>query len=81
MKLSRGRANVRVRLADLRQKLAELAQKENINVFFPRPEFCTDNGAMIAYAGCLRLMAGQTEPLEIIARARWPMEELASLED
>ena len=53
--------------------------KEAGELFYPRVEFCTDNGAMIAYAGCLRLMAGQTESLEINARARWPMEELTAL--
>jgi N6-L-threonylcarbamoyladenine synthase len=46
-------------------------------VFYPRHEFCTDNGAMIAYVGYLRLAAGQLEPPVINARARWPLKELA----
>ena len=53
--------------------------REGGEVFYPRIEFCTDNGAMIAFAGCLRLLAGQTEPLVINARARWPLAELAPI--
>ena len=39
----------------LRESLGTLAENENVEVFYPRPEFCTDNGAMIAYAGYFRL--------------------------
>lgn len=46
-------------------------------VYFPRAEFCTDNGAMIAYAGYLRLKAGETQSLNFQARPRWPLDELA----
>jgi len=60
----------------LRQRLVELAQAHAAQLYYPRPEFCTDNGAMIAYAGCLRLQAGQTEPLAIQAKARWSLESL-----
>lgn len=63
----------------LRSALGEMMQKEGGELFYPRIEFCTDNGAMIAYAGCLRLMAGQHESLEISARARWPMNELSAV--
>jgi N6-L-threonylcarbamoyladenine synthase len=63
----------------LRQQLRLLAKKHRFGVSFPRLEFCTDNGAMIAFAGCLRLQAGQSQPLDIDARARWPMEELRPL--
>ncbi|HLF65990.1 MAG TPA: tRNA (adenosine(37)-N6)-threonylcarbamoyltransferase complex transferase subunit TsaD, partial [Gammaproteobacteria bacterium] len=45
-------------------------------VFFPRLEFCTDNGAMIAYAGYQRLMANQREPLAVEIRSRWPLDGL-----
>ncbi|VAW75486.1 N(6)-L-threonylcarbamoyladenine synthase [hydrothermal vent metagenome] len=45
-------------------------------VYFPRMEFCTDNGAMIAYAGCLRLMSGHTEKPVIYGKPRWTIEEL-----
>ena len=61
----------------LRAGLRSLTDRERVQVFFPRPEFCTDNGAMIAHAGCLRLLAGATEPLVIRARARWPLDSLS----
>ena len=60
----------------LRSSLKELLARLGGDVFFPRHEFCTDNGAMIAYAGCLRLMAGQRENLEINLHARWGLEAL-----
>jgi len=60
----------------LRERLQRLSDKLGVRVYFPRPEFSTDNGAMIAYAGCLRLAAGQHEPLAFGARARWRIEEL-----
>lgn len=60
----------------LREALSELMQSIGGEVFYPAFEFCTDNGAMIAYAGCQRLLAGQTSPLEIKVRPRWPLEEL-----
>ena len=60
----------------LRSKLAEMAEQENIDVFFPRPEFCTDNGAMIAYVGCLRLLAGESEGIAVAIRPRWKISEL-----
>lgn len=63
----------------IRRQLESMCQTENAQIYFPRPEFCTDNGAMIAYAGCQRLQAGQTQDLTIFARPRWPMEELLSL--
>jgi len=63
----------------LRQRLHQLAKKHRFSISFPRLEFCTDNGAMIAFAGCLRLQAGQSQPLDIDARARWPMEDLLPL--
>jgi N6-L-threonylcarbamoyladenine synthase len=60
----------------MREKLARLGQEKGYRVYFPRLEFCGDNGAMIAYAGCQRLLAGQAEPPEIQARPRWPLSEL-----
>jgi N6-L-threonylcarbamoyladenine synthase len=62
----------------LRYKLAEMAAEENIKVFFPRPEFCTDNGAMIAYVGCLRLQAGESEDIAVTVKPRWKISELKS---
>ncbi len=64
---------------EIRAHLLAMCRKEKAAIYFPRPEFCTDNGAMIAYAGCQRLLAGQTQSLEIFARPRWPMEELLKL--
>jgi len=63
----------------IRARLLEMAEANAAEVFFPRPEFCTDNGAMIAYAGCQRLLAGQTQNLEIFARPRWPIDELITI--
>lgn len=60
----------------LRTGLAQMADDMGVAVYYPRPIFCTDNGAMIAYAGTLRLAAGQFEPLAFGARPRWPMNEL-----
>lgn len=60
----------------LRQSLENMVQKQGARVFYARPEFCTDNGAMIAYAGTRRLLAGQAEGLAIAARPRWPLAEL-----
>ncbi len=63
----------------IRADLLKMTKKENAQLFFPRLEFCTDNGAMIAYAGCQRLLAGQQENLEINAKPRWPIDSLKSI--
>ena len=60
-------ANIR-----LRQRLADVALAAGAELFFPRAEFCTDNGAMIALAGCLRLAAGMRGP-PMGARANWDL--------
>jgi tRNA N6-adenosine threonylcarbamoyltransferase len=60
----------------LRAAMDEMMGSEGGDVYYPQPQLCTDNGAMIAYAGCRRLLAGQREPLVIGARARWPMTDL-----
>ena len=60
----------------LRHELEAMVTKEKGNLRYARPEFCTDNGAMIAFAGCQRLLAGQQEALEVAPQPRWPMEEL-----
>jgi N6-L-threonylcarbamoyladenine synthase len=63
----------------LRERLLTLARESGGEVYFPRMEFCTDNGAMIAYAGYLRLKSGQREPLSFTAQARWKMDELPKI--
>lgn len=64
----------------LRAKLKAMTEKLGGNVFYPRPELCTDNGAMIAFAGAQRLMAGETAELAVSTVPRWPMTELAPVE-
>jgi N6-L-threonylcarbamoyladenine synthase len=63
----------------LRERLSEALNKVGGEVFYARHEFCTDNGAMIAYAGCQRLVAGQREELAILAKPRWPIDTLPTL--
>jgi len=65
----------------LRARLAELMHQERGQVHYPRPEFCTDNGAMIAYAGYRRLQAGQAQGLSVHAVPRWSLEEVPPVED
>lgn len=60
----------------LRAKLKEMMEKRRGEVFYARPEFCTDNGAMIAYAGMIRLKAGTAAELSVTVRPRWPLAEL-----
>jgi len=62
--------------ASLRARLNDMSQRLGVRVYFPRPEFSTDNGAMIAYAGWLRLRAGQPATPGFGVRARWDIEEL-----
>ncbi len=63
----------------LRAELSDMVAKAQGELFYPAIEFCTDNGAMIALAGCLRLQAGQSQSLEINARARWSMQDLPAI--
>lgn len=60
----------------LRAALAGMTDRAGATISYPRPELCTDNGAMIAYAGCCRLVHGACEPLRFGARARWALGEL-----
>ena len=57
----------------LRADLQKAVEARGGQLFLPRLEFCTDNGAMIAYAGCLRLQMGQRAGLEVNVRPRWDM--------
>lgn len=61
----------------LRHALSQLAKTLGITLFYPKIEFCTDNGAMIAYAGYLRLMQNQKDALGFNVRPRWPLSELS----
>lgn len=64
----------------LRERLEGRLATIGAAVYYPRPAYCTDNGAMIAYAGCCRLLAGQSETLAVQIKPRWPMNELPGLE-
>ena len=64
----------------LREQLTEFMQSVGGKVYFPRPEFCTDNGAMIAFAGAQRLLAGERQDLAVITKPRWPLAELSALD-
>ncbi|MDP3562377.1 MAG: tRNA (adenosine(37)-N6)-threonylcarbamoyltransferase complex transferase subunit TsaD [Legionellaceae bacterium] len=60
----------------LRSRLLDMMTSLNGNVYFPRLEYCTDNGAMIAYTGCMHLLKGnQDNTLAIDVKARWPLSD------
>jgi N6-L-threonylcarbamoyladenine synthase len=61
----------------LRASMDAALGREGVRVFYPRPAFCTDNGAMIAFAGWYRLQGGQAESLSFAPRARWDMAGLS----
>ena len=69
----------------LREQLGTASARERLRVHFPEPALCSDNGAMIAFAGALRLQAGAAPSAGVGAaidgfrvRPRWPMEELGA---
>lgn len=63
----------------LRERLREMTAESGREVFYPRPEFCTDNGAMIAFAGTLRLQAGERQGLDFSVRPRWRLTDLVPI--
>ncbi len=64
----------------LRERLQHLTAELGGQVFYPRLEFCTDNGAMIAYAGWRRLKAGQRDESVIEVMPRWPLDTLSAVQ-
>ena len=60
----------------LRHALHEMCKKQQAELYFPRLEFCTDNGAMIAYVGCQRLLAGESDDLSVSVQPRWALGEV-----
>jgi N6-L-threonylcarbamoyladenine synthase len=60
----------------IRKILHRLAFEIGITLVAPPPALCTDNGAMIAWAGAERLALGLTDPLDFAPRARWPLEKV-----
>ncbi|MEG2940218.1 MAG: tRNA (adenosine(37)-N6)-threonylcarbamoyltransferase complex transferase subunit TsaD [Thermomonas sp.] len=63
----------------LRAKLTDMCGKRGGRACFPRPALCTDNGAMIAFAGALRLQAGQREDAAVHVTPRWDMATLPTV--
>ena len=63
----------------LRAKLQQMAARRGGRACFPRPSLCTDNGAMIAFAGALRLEAGQHNPPQVQVTPRWDMATLPAV--
>lgn len=63
----------------LRTQLEAALTKIQAGVFYARHEFCTDNGAMIAYAGCQRLLVGEHDNLAVKVTPRWSLEELTAV--
>lgn len=61
----------------IRAALADLAARRDMDFSAPPLALCTDNAAMIAWAGCERLPLGQSDPLDFAARPRWPLDPTA----
>lgn len=64
----------------IRKVLTRLAFEVGATLVVPPPDLCTDNGAMIAWAGCERLALGLIDSLDVAPRARWPLDEVAAAE-
>jgi len=63
----------------LRELMAEMVAKQKAELFYPRLKFCTDNGAMIAYVGALRLNGGErSDSIEV--QPRMTLSDLSKIE-
>jgi len=62
----------------LRHALQQMCEKQRAQIYFPRQIFCTDNGAMIAYVGCQRLLRGEQESLSVEVMPRWSLSSLVT---
>ncbi|MBN2060977.1 MAG: tRNA (adenosine(37)-N6)-threonylcarbamoyltransferase complex transferase subunit TsaD [Deltaproteobacteria bacterium] len=63
----------------LREKLNDAASGIGIRIFYPRPEYCTDNGAMVAVAGYHRIKSGERADMTTDVRSRFPISKLAPI--
>lgn len=64
--------------ATLKAVFAASAMAHGFELIVPPPDLCTDNAAMIAWAGAERLALGMTDNLDVMARARWPLDEVSA---
>ena len=65
----------------LRERIRQEAESRGMHAFWPRPAYCTDNGAMIAEAGRLRMLNGERADLDTDVRSRYPVEDLQPIAD
>ena len=63
----------------LRGRMQDMLTREGVALFMPPPALCTDNGAMVAWAGLERFRLGQSDSLDTSPRPRWPLEELSAV--
>jgi N6-L-threonylcarbamoyladenine synthase len=63
----------------LREGLSQAAQRKHFEVFYPKLEFCTDNGAMIAFAGAMRMEKYSRPARDFPIKPRWDLESLVNL--